>query len=92
MSRRGNCHDNAVAESFFSLLKGERIRRKIYKTRNVFLSNQIQGQYAFLDLPVSEDIVFGGEIIGSAYDQAELFGDHGLGARTRLNYQLTKPG
>jgi putative transposase len=34
MSRRGNCHDNAVAESFFSLLKGERIRGKIYKTRN----------------------------------------------------------
>lgn len=33
MSRRGNCHDNAVAESFFSLLKGERIKRKIYKTR-----------------------------------------------------------
>ena len=25
MSRRGNCHDNAVAESFFSLLKKERI-------------------------------------------------------------------
>jgi len=34
MSRKGNCHDNAVAESFFSLLKGERIKRKIYKTRN----------------------------------------------------------
>ena len=34
MSRRGNCHDNAVAESFFALLKGERIKRKIYKTRN----------------------------------------------------------
>lgn len=33
MSRRGNCHDNAVAESFFNLLKRERIRRKIYKTR-----------------------------------------------------------
>ena len=28
MSRRGNCHDNAVAESFFSLLKRERIRRR----------------------------------------------------------------
>jgi putative transposase len=27
MSRRGNCHDNAVAESFFNLLKRERIRR-----------------------------------------------------------------
>ncbi len=34
MSRRGNCRDNAVAESFFSLLKGERIRREIYKTGN----------------------------------------------------------
>ena len=30
MSRRGNCHDNAVAESFFSALKKERIRRRIY--------------------------------------------------------------
>ena len=33
MSRRGNCHDNAVAESFFQLLKRERIKRKIYNTR-----------------------------------------------------------
>jgi putative transposase len=33
MSRRGNCHDNAVEESFFQLLKRERIRRKIYSTR-----------------------------------------------------------
>ena len=34
MSRRGNCHDNAVAESFFHLLKRERIRRNIYPTRD----------------------------------------------------------
>lgn len=33
MSRRGNCHDNAVAESFFQLLKRERIKRKTYKDR-----------------------------------------------------------
>jgi len=33
MSRRGNCHDNAVAESFFQLLKRERIRRRIYNSR-----------------------------------------------------------
>ena len=32
MSRRGNCHDNAVAESFFQLLKRERIQKKIYTT------------------------------------------------------------
>lgn len=33
MSRRGNCHDNAVAESFFQLLKRERIKRKVYSNR-----------------------------------------------------------
>ena len=27
---RGNCHDNAVTESFFQLLKRERVKRKIY--------------------------------------------------------------
>lgn len=35
MSRRGNCHDNAVAESFFHLLKRERVRRKTYATRKI---------------------------------------------------------
>lgn len=34
MSRRGNCYDNAVAESFFQLLKRERIKRKTYKDRD----------------------------------------------------------
>jgi len=33
MSRRGNCYDNAVVESFFQLLKRERIRRRIYADR-----------------------------------------------------------
>ncbi|WP_343529567.1 IS3 family transposase [Yokenella regensburgei] len=35
MSRRGNCWDNAVAESFFSSLKKERTRKRIYKTRDL---------------------------------------------------------
>src|SRR6218665_751442 len=34
MSRRGNCHDNAVAESFFQLLKRERIKRRIYSNHD----------------------------------------------------------
>ena len=33
MSRRGNCWDNAVAESFFSSLKSERVKKRIYQTR-----------------------------------------------------------
>lgn len=34
MSRRGNCHDNAVAKSLFNLLKRERIRRSVYRSRD----------------------------------------------------------
>jgi len=34
MSRRGNCHDNAAAESFFSGMKLERIKKKIYASRD----------------------------------------------------------
>ena len=35
MSRRGNCWDNAVAESFFSSLKKEKVKKRIYKTRDM---------------------------------------------------------
>lgn len=34
MSRRGNCHDNAVAESFFATFKKGVIQKKIYVTRD----------------------------------------------------------
>lgn len=33
IGRRGNCHDNAVVESFFNLLKRERICRRVYRSR-----------------------------------------------------------
>ena len=46
MSRRGNCYDNAVAESFFHLLKTERIRRKTYKTRE----NARQDVFDYIEL------------------------------------------
>lgn len=34
MSRRGNCWDNAVAESFFATLKKDRVQRRRYQTRD----------------------------------------------------------
>lgn len=34
MSRRGNCYDNAVAESFFSSLKNELIHHTTFRTRD----------------------------------------------------------
>ena len=33
-SRQGNCYDNAVVESFFTLTRTERIKRKIHETSN----------------------------------------------------------
>jgi putative transposase len=39
MSRKGNCWDNAVAESFFSSLKKERIKKQIYKNRELALQD-----------------------------------------------------
>jgi len=34
MSRKGECHDNAVAESFFSTLKTELVDDEDYRTRS----------------------------------------------------------
>lgn len=39
MSRRGNCWDNAVAESFFGSLKKERIKKRIYKNRTLAIND-----------------------------------------------------
>ncbi len=39
MSRKGNCWDNAVAESFFGSLKKERIKKQIYKTRELAIAD-----------------------------------------------------
>jgi hypothetical protein len=48
MSRRGNCWDNAVAKSFLGSLKKERIKKRIYKNRDlatVDISDYIESFY-----------------------------------------------
>lgn len=39
MNPCGNCHEKAVAERFFSLLRKERIKRKIYLSRDAASSD-----------------------------------------------------
>jgi putative transposase len=39
MSGKGNCWDNAVAESFFASLKKERIKKQIYKNRELAITD-----------------------------------------------------
>ncbi len=38
MSRRGNCYNNAVAESFFKTLKKELVRKHVFLTREIVAS------------------------------------------------------
>jgi putative transposase len=38
MSRRGDCYDNAVAESFFKTLKKELVRKQNFETREIAAS------------------------------------------------------
>jgi transposase InsO family protein len=48
MSRKGNCWDNAVAESFFKTLKVERVYQRAYLSRNeakMDLFQYIEGWY-----------------------------------------------
>ncbi len=48
MSRKGNCWDNAVAESFFKTLKVERVYQRTYSSRNeaeMDLFKYIEGWY-----------------------------------------------
>ena len=35
MSRKGNCYDNAVIEAYFASLKKERIKKLIYRNRDL---------------------------------------------------------
>jgi len=38
MSRRRNCYDNAVAESFFKIFKKELVKKQIFETREIAVS------------------------------------------------------
>lgn len=50
-----------------------------------------RGQYAFNPLLSSEQFVFGGNLIGRAYDPSEIIGDHGAAGSLELRYDWT-PG
>jgi transposase InsO family protein len=57
MSRKGNCWDNAVAESFFATLKKELVRDHVFSTRDAARSEYIEVFYdqRQLFLPVDDN-------------------------------------
>ena len=70
MSRRGNCFDNAVAESFFSSLKKERVRRKIYPTREDARADVFDYIEVFYNRSRRHSHI--GDVSPVAYEQASL--------------------
>ncbi len=53
MSRRGNCYDNAVAESFFQLMKLKPMKNKIYGTREEACSDNLITSKSFTTVELS---------------------------------------
>lgn len=51
----------------------------------------LSAQYAFDPLLASEEFGIGGEPFGSAYDPAEITGDHGIAGRLELRYSDALP-
>jgi transposase InsO family protein len=50
MSRKGNCYDNAVAESFFATLKKERVHHRRWRTRDEARSDLFEYIEGFYNL------------------------------------------
>ena len=77
MSRRGNCHDNAVAESFFSSLKRERIRRRTYKTRE----DARQHVFDYIEMfynPVVREHVRNGMLSPAQFERQQILKTEGV--------------
>lgn len=53
---------------------------------NFSLVTSAAGQYAFDPLLASEQMTLGGPAFGTAYDPAELSGDHGVAGKAELRY------
>ena len=66
MSRKGNCWDNAVAESFFSRLKKKRINKRVNKTRDLARAD------VFDYIEVSYNRTRGGTVISAVSAQRPL--------------------
>lgn len=80
MSRRGNCYDNAVVESFFSTLKNDLVHHQTYHTRDE-TSREI---FAFME----GSIIARGSIRASAISARWSSNDGSVG----LNPVSAKPG
>lgn len=71
MSRRGHCCDNAVAESFFSSLKKERIKKHVDKNRDLATNDISDYIESFYNRTLRHSHV--GEVSPEEFEAAEGF-------------------
>ena len=76
MSRRRNCYENIVAESFVSSLKRERIRRRIYRTRKEARQDVFDYVEMFYD-PVRKQ-VRNGTLLPVAFERQQVVKSEGV--------------
>ncbi len=86
----GDFLSRANAESSFTKLELQYSRLQPF-TSNISAYVGVAGQYAFDPLYASEEFGIGSEPFGSAYDPAEITGDHGIAGRLELRYSDTLP-
>ena len=56
MSRKGNCLDNSVIESFFGMLKSEFFYGQIFKTIDEFINGIDEYLYYYNNLRIKENL------------------------------------
>lgn len=78
------------ADSNFTRFAGQYTRlQPLNQAFSVFLG--VSGQYALDPLFASEEFAVGGSAYGSAYDPAEITGDHGVASRVELRFSDALP-
>lgn len=86
----GDLRSRSNADSTFTRFSAQYTRlQPISQAFSAFFG--VSGQYALDPLFASEEFAIGGPAYGSAYDPAEITGDHGLASRLEIRYSDTLP-
>ncbi len=86
----GDLRSRSNADTTFTRFTGQYTRlQPLSQAFSLYVG--LNGQYALDPLFASEEFALGGPAFGSAYDPAELTGDHGLASRVELRFSDALP-
>jgi hemolysin activation/secretion protein len=89
-NKTGDLLSRSNADSNFTRFTGQYTRlQPLNQAFSVFLG--VSGQYALDPLFASEEFAIGGPAYGSAYDPAEITGDHGIASRVEMRFSDALP-